>query len=451
MNAASGTVTIPRGGAAHVHQPSHRAILARVICPHCWHRFEIESILWVSQHTELLGDPVLGPDAASRFLPTRFTVEGDALDARGMRCQTLACPRCHLVIPRAWIETDPLFISIIGVPASGKSYFLTSMTWELRRLLADKFAVLFGDTDAATNRILNEYEELLFLQHDPAALVAIRKTEVQGVALYDQIRLGQQVVSLPRPFMFTFRPGANHPATTAVDKISRVLCLYDNAGESYDPGEDSASSPVTQHLARSRVLMFLYDPTQDARLRLKCHEVSQDPQLQGRSRRQETVFVETATRVRRYLGLSAHAKHQFPVVVVVPKADVWGPLIHLNLDTEPLLHQAKGGGGTLAVDTGRVEETSGKVRALLARFAPEFVAAVEDFSNHVVYIPVSALGTGPQQWPDRQGLFVRAGDIKPKWATVPMLYVFAKWGSGLIAGAGPSSAAHRPTAAPSRQ
>src|SRR4051812_43780950 len=90
---------------------SRPAILHRIVCPHCWHRFEVESILWVSQHAELVGDPILGPDASSRFLPTRFTLEGDALDARGMRSQTMACPRCHLVIPRAWIETEPLFVS----------------------------------------------------------------------------------------------------------------------------------------------------------------------------------------------------------------------------------------------------------------------------------------------------------------------------------------------------
>lgn len=433
-------VAAPIGNPPRANHP----LLAKVVCPHCWHRFNLESILWVSQHAELLGDPVLGPDAASRFLPSRFTVEGDAIDARGMRSQTLACPTCHLTIPRAWIETPPLFLSIVGVPASGKSYFLTALTWELRRLLPDRFALMFSDTDTATNRILNEYEELLFLQHDPESLIAIRKTEVQGIALYDQIRLGQQLVSLPRPFMFSFRPSANHPNSSSSDKVSRVLCLYDNAGESYDPGEDSSSSPVTQHLSKSRALLFLYDPTQDARLRVRCREVSADPQLEGRSRRQETVLIETTSRIRRYLGLSSHAKHDLPVIVIVPKADVWGSLASLDLDSEPVVAGGAAHGKLSGVDIDRIERTSMQVRALLAQFAPEFVTAVEDFSKHVVYIPVSALGTSPQVREDRQGLFVRAGDIRPKWVTVPMLYVFAKWGAGLIARATPSA-----TAAPS--
>ena len=71
-------------------------------------------MLWVAQHAELLGDPVLGPEAFARFLPSRFNADGEALDARDMPCQILACPKCHLTIPRALIETTPLFVSMIG-------------------------------------------------------------------------------------------------------------------------------------------------------------------------------------------------------------------------------------------------------------------------------------------------------------------------------------------------
>ena len=407
-------------------------LLSKITCPHCWKRFSAADTLWVSQHAELLGDPVLGTDAASRFLPSRFSPAGDALDARGMACHGLACPACHLPLPRPCLEIDPLFVSIIGVPASGKSYFLTAMTWELRRLLAKQFAVTFSDADTVTNRTLNEYEELLFLPGDDTRFVAIRKTEVHGTALYDQIRQGQQIVSLPRPFLFSFRPNAGHPNAAQSAKVSRLLCLYDNAGEAFEPGEDSSASPVTQHLAQSRVLMFLYDPTQDARFRAKCRTVSTDPQLEGRSRRQETILLETAARVRRYAGLSAQQKHARPMIVIVPKADVWGGLVGLDLDREPVALKALAKGTVAGVDVRRVERTSADVRGLLLDTAPEFVTAVEDFCEHVVYVPVSALGRGPERQDGQAGLFVRAGDIKPKWVTVPILYALAKWTTGLI-------------------
>ena len=76
---------------------------AEVTCPNCWDSFPPEDSLWISQHPDLLGDARLGSDHQIRFLPTRFNVEGDAIDARGFACHSLACPRCHLHIPpRCW-------------------------------------------------------------------------------------------------------------------------------------------------------------------------------------------------------------------------------------------------------------------------------------------------------------------------------------------------------------
>src|SRR5580700_11824914 len=89
-------------------------LVAAVTCPHCWHVFPPEQILWVAQHGELLGDALLGPEKARRFLPSRFTIDGRALDARGTPCDQLACPRCHLLVPRPILDVEPLFISIIG-------------------------------------------------------------------------------------------------------------------------------------------------------------------------------------------------------------------------------------------------------------------------------------------------------------------------------------------------
>ena len=56
-------------------------LLNQVTCPHCWERFAPEQVLWVSEHIDLLGDPLLGPEQQQRFLPSRFTIDGDAIDA----------------------------------------------------------------------------------------------------------------------------------------------------------------------------------------------------------------------------------------------------------------------------------------------------------------------------------------------------------------------------------
>jgi hypothetical protein len=34
-----------------------------IVCPHCWHRFDVEEFLFIARHQSLVGDPVLGADA----------------------------------------------------------------------------------------------------------------------------------------------------------------------------------------------------------------------------------------------------------------------------------------------------------------------------------------------------------------------------------------------------
>lgn len=408
-------------------------VLPRVVCPHCWNVFPPDQILWISQHAELMGDPVLGAEAPVRFRPSRFNARGEALDGRDVPCQHLACPRCHLALPRAVIEAEPLFVSIIGAPASGKSHFLASMTWSLRRLLPERFGLAFNDADTLSNHTLSGYEQTLFLADDTDRPVAIRKTELHG-ELYDEVRMGQQIISLPRPFLFTLRQTGRTIGAADANRM-RVMCLYDNAGEHFHPGMDSLSSPGTQHLAKSRVLIFLFDPTQNPRFRDHCRTFSKDPQLYGASRteRQETILTEAAQRVRRYVGLSPHKKHDRPLLVIVSKADIWAPLLKVDLNVEPLL--TVGAGPAAAVDVPRIEEVSRQLRTLLKTWAPEFVAAAEDFCNTVLYIPASALGRGPELRKETGLLAIRPRDIHPRWVTAPVLYVLAKWASGLVAAA----------------
>src|SRR5437667_12620553 len=101
-----------------------QTLLRRTTCPHCWTKFAPADVLWISRHSDLLGDPRLGREEQQRFLPTRFDLDGNALDAKGFVCQNLACPKCHLSVPRALLETEPLCISILGTPACGKAYSL---------------------------------------------------------------------------------------------------------------------------------------------------------------------------------------------------------------------------------------------------------------------------------------------------------------------------------------
>ncbi len=419
-----------------------RGILERVTCPHCWEQFAPEKLLWISEHSDLLGDQRLGPDHQTRFLPTRFNVSGEALDVKGFVCHQLACPHCHLSIPRSLLEMEPLFLSIFGAPASGKSYFLAAMTWELRKILPLEFRVSFADADPVMNRNLNDYEESVFSGSSADELVPlaslIRKTEEQG-DLYDTVSYGNQTVSYPRPFLFAVQPQPEHPNAEKRDRLARTVCLYDNAGESFQPGKDSAAAPVTRHMAHSSVLFFVFDPTQDSRFQRKMTDSGCGLATATRTMRQEPILQEAAARIRRYAGLRQSDKHNRPLVVILTKFDSWWRLVGDESPENPW-HEVRQpnaaiGDGVIGVlNHASVERQSQLAREVLLRTTPEIVTAAEGFAREVIYVPVSAVGWDVEVDTRTGQPAIRPNDAAPYWVTVPFLYGLSRSAPGLIPG-----------------
>ncbi len=429
--------------AAHSNAKPRRAadksssltLLPQLTCPHCWHQFPAEDALWIAGHSDLRGDVKLGESEMRRFLPTRFTASGDAIDVAGATSTDTACPRCHLKIPRSLFELPILFSSILGAPGSGKSYLLTSMVWQARQLLPSEFFLRFADADAAMNRRINEYEEQQFLAHHPERPISLAKTEEQG-DLYDRVRLEERTVNFPKPFLFRFGPGPKHRNADRAAALSRIMCLYDNAGESFLPGADESNGPVTGHLGRSEVLYFCFDPTQDPRFRRACDGISSDPQMStensGQPRasvRQDSILTEAITRTRRGASLREDQKLSGLLCVLVTKWDSWEGLLP-DVSTEPPYVITKEDGHVLYED--RIEETSDAVEELLRRTCPELVTAAESVSEEVIFIPVSATGTPPHRNPETGQLGIRPADIQPRWAEVPILYAIARRTRGLV-------------------
>ena len=413
----------------------------RVVCPHCWHTFRVEKILAVAQHPELLGDDVLGDGEYQRFLPSRFTPQGHAIDALGVVCPDLACPRCHLVVPGNITEKRPFFFSIIGAQSSGKSYWLTSMVWDQRRLMPRKFGFTFNDADTTSNAIINEYERTLFLCADKDAPTSLAKTEMTG-EMYDRVKLNNMEQRLPRPLMFSLRPQPHHPLLAKMgDNLNRTIVLYDNAGEHFLPGADSAATPGTQHLARSNGIFFLFDPSMDPRFRSLCK--SKDPQMRkgARVERQEILLTEAISRIKRHAHQPGTRKGNRPVIIVVTKYDIWRSLLKHDL---PEPWRTSRASATTVLDSDAIGIVSFAVRRLLAQICPEVVATAESFSSRVTYLPVSALGHSPFEPKERvageqQGdpgpvkrgsvsLVVRPKNIKSIWPSVPMLCMLAHFG-----------------------
>jgi len=403
--------------------------ISGIICPHCWHRFEISDFLFIARHQSLVGDPILGPEAQQRFLPSKFTPEGNAIDAMGMSCPDMACPHCHLRIPRATKEMPPLFLSIVGATASGKTYFLTSMIWELRNLLSKDFALSFTDTDAVNNQMINDYEETVFLNPDQATPIALKKTELQG-DLYNQIQLNDMLINLPCPFMFSISPAEHHPHfKDRAAELSRTLVLYDNAGEHFEPGMEQADNPTTQHLLHSDSFFFLFDPTKDVRFRKKITD-SSDYQLSlmARSQRQEIILTEMINRIRKFSGLRSDTRVFKSLIIVVTKSDIWQKLLDIDLPEVPW--EWNFDSNVCELDMEVLKNVSFSLRTLLEDTCPELVTTAESFSQNVIYLPNSALGHSPERNEQTGFIGIKPADVAPFWVAVPFLYYL--WERGFI-------------------
>lgn len=385
---------------------------------------------WVASHKELQGDPIAGPDAMARFLPSRFDVDGNAIDVKGMVCTDLACPHCHLSIPRVLLNSPPLFLSLIGIPSSGKSYFLASMAWQLRKTLATNFQVSITDADPISNAGLNDNIDSQFGAPTETSPVKLEKTEEAG-AHYDTVQYDGQKVTYPRPLLFELRPTATHSRAASARAAARCLCIYDNAGESFQPGRDSAASPVTRHLAQAHGVFFLFDPTQNAEFRRTCRQRSKDPQMLSQSPirfRQDVVLSEAANRLSKLHGRKGSSR---PLYVILTKFDAWSSLVPEVAKLRPI--RQVGATGICAVDRSAVDSVSSTIKKLVWQIAPEIGQAAEAFSQRVVYLPVSATGCSPVV--DSKGVMlgIPPKQITPTWIDLPLLSYLSREHPDLIA------------------
>jgi hypothetical protein len=399
-------------------------LVEQVTCPNCWQPFPPEKAMWIARHQMLPDDPRLGESHKERFWPDRFTVDCRAIDKLGAVCDQTACPHCRLEVPRECFEISPIFWSILGSPRCGKSYVLTSMVRGLRELLPG-FCIGFNEVDTALNRTLTGYEDLLFNNSDRNKLVRLVKTDLEAAATQSTIRdKDGQLVTYGKPFMFKIAPLPQNPFAGHNACRPHVLCLYDNAGEDFLPGmRDDYGYRPAHHISRSKVLMFLFDPTQDSRFRDACRAHSQDPQVlrPPESHNQVAILNEVAKRVRRLNNHTADWKYDGLFLVVLTKVDVWRHLLG-ELSWRDPWHSSRHH-ASLGLDRAYVDEVSRTVRQLLfdRGLCRSLVGAAEAFAQHVVYLPISATGCSPEE--DAEiGLGFRPRNLQPVWAELPVLY-----------------------------
>ncbi len=393
-------------------------LLKQVACPNCWRTFHPAEVQFVAESHDLRGDPVLGPTEQLRFRAMRFDPAGNALDPHEGRCHRIACPACHLEMPRATLEVTQLPISVVGSPGSGKTNLLAAATWRLRRE-GGRYGLEFLDAEPGFNEPLHRAESRLFAQADPDADVTLAKTDVGGAELYHTVRVGGQREMLPRPGFFRLR-------RTDGDGQSMVV-LYDNAGEHFLPGADATERPATRHLERSAAVVIVFDPLQDLRFRGRHAPV--DTAASDSHERQELILGEAIARMRRLRLLDPSAPVSVPLVIALTKADAWGNAV-LGPGWGTIADAATPAAARYASAVW-LREADARCRAAITEASPEFVNALDALSRQVRFVPCSALGCSPAVRPDGRRV-IAAGRIRPQLPEMPLLVAAALARPGLL-------------------
>lgn len=387
-------------------------------CPCCWEFFTPAETLSIASHPDLVGDAILGSDAMLRFTPEHYSSMGLPLDARGVPCSDFACPHCHSKLPPFFTRTRQHIISLVGVPAAGKSYYLTSLVHELETTFPRDFGMPFRDADPEMNEPLNEMRMRLFTARTPQEAY-IAKTQMQG-RLYHRIWRQGVMANMPRPFIYNLNKGAE----------THSLVLYDNAGEDFQPGRDSMLTPGSHHLSVASGILFLFDPTANPGFRQLLQE-STDPQLRNtmyQPGRQAMLLAESEMRLRTRLNLPPSEKLDIPMAVIIGKSDTW---IHL-LGPEPLLPASRNG----MFLPEHIDVNSTRLRQFIFNIAPHICTNAEAISSNVRYFAASALGESPVEFHDEASgsmlIGPASGQVHPVRVTEPLLWALHNVAPSLI-------------------
>ena len=196
--------------------------MAKFTCPYCYATYNKKEVLYVCPEANCAVDVV----------PKRtFSSKPPNCGTCGLPATTRRCPKgTHGPIPPALLDTPMLPFSIVGVPASGKTVYITAMIHELKRSRAIPFALSFQD-DFTKMRQANHWEQLSE-RHIPPDSTA-------GQAPLPQVWLLQNQLRGDAPYTFT---------------------IFDGAGEDYENRIVDSNHPVTRYIGMSKSIILVLDP-----------------------------------------------------------------------------------------------------------------------------------------------------------------------------------------------
>jgi len=409
-----------------------------ITCPFCWRSFNLEDLKFIAQHNDLDGDLVLGYGFKKRFIPNRFTPDGNAIDIGGVVCEKRACPICHNHLVNSYFEFEPMFLSLVGAPNSGKSVFLPCMLKYLKERLRADFSIGFVDADGEQNSWISAYENNIF----NLGILPEKTSLSVGASSYHEVKINGMNVLLTNPAIFALRD-ERAQRDFFTKEINKILVMHDNAGEHYLPGQDSAETPGTRHLKHSEAIMFVFDPTANSGFGKTFSSDDNFTANMAGWQPQAQIFTNAMQTIKRHNKNNTQSKYKRPVIVMISKADALGDIFSDVMHKRPFFTRNY----INVLDIRLLLETSYMIREMLCINSQEVVNTIETEADDVIYIPISSIGQTPffetikatenynstdetthQKISEKRIKKVDISKLSPLWVDVPLLYVLYKGG-----------------------
>ena len=196
--------------------------MEKFVCPYCMQDYGKKEVLYTC------------PDCGR---PSQLKLFEKTAKCKHSDCSGWAtsrkCPKCDHEIPKAVLETENLPFSIIGVPGSGKTNYITVMLQELKKSAGLRLSL--SHQDKATKDHQNMHFKMIYedLMPPPATAAGERMPQIWSIKNLE--KMGRN--SVPT---YTFT-------------------IFDGAGEDHKENIDQ-NSPVARYINMSEAIIFVLDP-----------------------------------------------------------------------------------------------------------------------------------------------------------------------------------------------
>ena len=359
--------------------------MSKFVCPYCMQDYAKKEVLYTC------------PDCGR---PSQLKMFEKTAKCKHSNCSGWAtlrrCPRCEHEIPKAVLETENLPFSIIGVPNSGKTNYITVMLQELKKSAGLRLSL--SHQDRTTKDHQNMHFKMIYEDLIPPPNTSAGEPMPQIWSIKNLEKMGRN--SVPT---YTFT-------------------IFDGAGEDHK-NNINQDSPVARYINMSEAIIFVLDPLTISNIRTEglVDEETMQNSLGG-SMGESADASDTINDIANYIREMNPRKYKpgdpikIPVAVVMSKFDtVWN---HPSFGDSPTVREEGYSISGGKVDMSKINQADGEVKSWLEDIGEyDLLKALDaNFPDHK-FFGVSSYGEPPKD----------AGTLNkpnPRRVLDPLLWLF---------------------------